>query len=608
MVARRRQSPTSEGLQSATNNQHHHYYNQNDYYQAQDENQHYSSGSNMAVDISGQQHRRSPLHQATTTTTTSTSTSVDLPSDEEEGDDYAMNDDYYCHHHDEDDDFMDDDENDLRYRHCRDNPDSSSSPPPHATWSVSPTRNSSSSSSSLSGERERDLDNSPLQPVGEVIHIPNPNAVLLARDFPHLASSGRQQQHQYQYHQYQHQQRNHSTKSRQRSYSRGDCSNGSSNCTDSSFSTSGLSPFMIGLILIGCVAIFLSNSSVGYAVQKASELRANRDRLAQKLLDTEHDLQSLKREVMAMNALMHQKHELDDPNHHNQDQQQQVLQAQTRQELNNIRDHIKDLSHNGDALKSRVQSISRNAVESKFGPGPHYVEMELVFPVPADGGGSRHLKQHHDASGPTKFIVEMAPTTEMPHSVHTFLEMVSAGLIDGCSFILNALHVLKAAPLPYDGSLAAAKAKAFSDHGLEGVAFKEYNDKFPHLKYTMGFAADGSPSFYINTEDNTDIHVGDPCFGRIVDGVDAIQRMEAAPTRNGIWFAQKIGIKRARILSFQEYSTANRQGLRQQQQHQQQQQQQQHEPQQQQRLSPQKPSSASVRSTAAGADATTLEK
>jgi cyclophilin family peptidyl-prolyl cis-trans isomerase len=132
--------------------------------------------------------------------------------------------------------------------------------------------------------------------------------------------------------------------------------------------------------------------------------------------------------------------------------------------------------------------------------------------------------------------------------VHVFLEMVSTGLLDGCSFILNALHVLKAAPLPYDGTSAAEKARAFTAHGLESVAFKEYSDNYPHKQFTVGFAADGSPSFYINTEDNSEIHVGDPCFGKVIKGFDAVRRLEAAPTRNGIWFEKRVGIKKARIL------------------------------------------------------------
>ena len=107
---------------------------------------------------------------------------------------------------------------------------------------------------------------------------------------------------------------------------------------------------------------------------------------------------------------------------------------------------------------------------------------------------------------------------------------------------------MKAAPLPYDGSPASDKEKDFSEAGLESVAFREYSPKYPHTKHTIGFAADGSPSFYINTEDNTEIHVGDPCFAKIISGFDTIRRLESSPTRNGIWFEHRIGIKNAKIL------------------------------------------------------------
>ena len=85
-------------------------------------------------------------------------------------------------------------------------------------------------------------------------------------------------------------------------------------------------------------------------------------------------------------------------------------------------------------------------------------------------------------------------------------------------------------------------------HGLESVAFREYAPDFPHKRYTVGFAADGSPSFYINIEDNSEIHVGDPCFAKVVSGFDTIQRLENMPTRNGIWFEHRIGIKEVTIL------------------------------------------------------------
>jgi cyclophilin family peptidyl-prolyl cis-trans isomerase len=181
---------------------------------------------------------------------------------------------------------------------------------------------------------------------------------------------------------------------------------------------------------------------------------------------------------------------------------------------------------------------------AKYGTGVIRVQMDLIFPGDTDKNGSGL----RDTSGPSTIVMEMAPLDLMPHSVYTFLEMVSSGLLDGCSFILNALHVLKAAPLPYDGTSASDKARAFLEHGLESVAFREYSPQFPHAKYTVGFAADGSPSFYINSEDNREIHAGDPCFAKVISGFDTIQRLEKMPTRNGIWFEHRIGIRTAVIL------------------------------------------------------------
>jgi cyclophilin family peptidyl-prolyl cis-trans isomerase len=186
------------------------------------------------------------------------------------------------------------------------------------------------------------------------------------------------------------------------------------------------------------------------------------------------------------------------------------------------------------SLQRHLQDVSRRDAINKYGAGVIRVELELEFP---DG-----------KEGPSTLVIEMAPLDLMPHSVYMFLEMVHAGLFDGCSFILNAMHVIKAAPLPYDGSSASAKVKAFTKQGLESVAFREYSADYPHEQYTVGFAADGSPSFYINTQDNTDIHVGDPCFAKIISGLATVERLEASPTRNGIWYRQRIGLKRATIL------------------------------------------------------------
>lgn len=285
--------------------------------------------------------------------------------------------------------------------------------------------------------------------------------------------------------------------------------------------------FLLAFLLVGFAALYTSRVSVTEAAAQVSVLRRNRDKMSEKLTKTENEFSKLRREISAMDVMMNKQQRPDSAtvNANNQrllsqrDELQSRLQSETAQ-----------VNH----LKERVQQLGRDTVVEKFGEGRLRVEIDLVFP-------DRQI-------GPHKFTIEMAPLDLMPHSVHTFLEMVSAGLLDGCSFLLNAMHVLKAAPLPYDGSSAADKATAFTSRGLESVSFKEYNELYPHKKYSVGFAADGSPSFYINTEDNTEIHAGDPCFGQIVDGFDAVKRLESQPVRSGIWFEKRIGIKSARIV------------------------------------------------------------
>jgi cyclophilin family peptidyl-prolyl cis-trans isomerase/Tfp pilus assembly protein PilN len=296
---------------------------------------------------------------------------------------------------------------------------------------------------------------------------------------------------------------------------------------------------LLGLALVGLAAVFLSRTSVNYTAKQVSILAANRNHLDEKLKKAERDLSILKREISAMDAMIHKQQAIDAHSTASEASHQLAMN-----EMNALQNRLHSLSEQGADLKHHVQSMSLQGMTSKYGDNTvkKLVEIELVFPPDANKAAAVD-------AGPTKFVIELEGEL-MPHSTFTFLEMVSTGLLDGCSFILNALHVLKAAPLPYDGTSAAVKAKAFTAHGLESVAFKEYNDAFPHKRYTVGFAADGSPSFYINTEDNTEIHVGDPCFGRIIQGFDTVKRLEESPTRNGIWYAKRIGIKHARILNW----------------------------------------------------------
>ena len=249
----------------------------------------------------------------------------------------------------------------------------------------------------------------------------------------------------------------------------------------------------------------------------------------------------------------------------------QERESELLDEMVAVKEKLRIETSQATELERYIQATSMRDATRKYGGGVVRVQLDLDFPEDREnssgssgngnsnrlnGGGNKNdgsssstaSSSSSGTSSSTVLILEMAPLELMPHSVYTFLEMVHAELFDGCSFILNAMHVVKAAPLPYNGGSTSQKVRAFTKHGLDTVSFREYSPEYPHEKFTVGFAADGSPSFYINTGDNTEMHTGEPCFARIVSGFETLERLEEAPVRNGMWYRKRIGIKRARIL------------------------------------------------------------
>ena len=75
---------------------------------------------------------------------------------------------------------------------------------------------------------------------------------------------------------------------------------------------------------------------------------------------------------------------------------------------------------------------------------------------------------------------------------------------------------------------------------------QEYDARFPHEKYTLGFAGrPGGPEFYISTVDNVANHgpgsqgsktEADSCFAKVVGGFDVVERMRKQPAPKGMGF------------------------------------------------------------------------
>lgn len=231
-----------------------------------------------------------------------------------------------------------------------------------------------------------------------------------------------------------------------------------------------------------------------------------------------------------------------------------------------VQSQVVDMKTRENAWKKRVDRLTRKieresyreALE-RFGQGPHRVKFQVELPRDSEKDAMIPDGEH------PSFIIELYSLNDMPHAVHLFLEQVYHGLWDGCSFVVNAPHILQAGTFPGGNSVEtyADKIKAFEEMGLDTVSYQEYNAAKPHLQWTVGFAGrPGGPDFFINKMDNTKNHgpggqhhhtIGeeaDPCFGIVIEGYNVLQRMYDMETdaKNDWVMAKPVHIVKARIL------------------------------------------------------------
>jgi cyclophilin family peptidyl-prolyl cis-trans isomerase len=177
----------------------------------------------------------------------------------------------------------------------------------------------------------------------------------------------------------------------------------------------------------------------------------------------------------------------------------------------------------------------------RFGKGPHKVEIEIEYPRYVEGLEGKDWPRVRGV-----FLIELAPLDLMPVAVHMFLQQVHHKLWNGCSFVINAMHILQAGPhkhvkshyVPNEpelfGKFTAAK--------LDKMPFQEYDARYPHEKYTLGMSGrPGGPDFYINKVNNTinhgpggqkihDLHEEtDPCFGKVIGGTELLDEIGKIP-------------------------------------------------------------------------------
>lgn len=192
-----------------------------------------------------------------------------------------------------------------------------------------------------------------------------------------------------------------------------------------------------------------------------------------------------------------------------------------------------------------IRSASKEQVLQKYGPGPHQVELIVKLP----GSQATQTIKLEMASVDTKF--------GMPHAVHTFLDQVQAKAWDGAAFSFHAGHVLLAVPSPVpQGSVVVVKE-------APRVLFPEYNNAYPHEKYTVAFPGrlGTGQDFYINLRSNVINHSpkiqdgkfveGEPCFARIVDVESRriVDQMDMMSVNSNGSLSEPVIIEEARIVA-----------------------------------------------------------
>jgi cyclophilin family peptidyl-prolyl cis-trans isomerase len=159
--------------------------------------------------------------------------------------------------------------------------------------------------------------------------------------------------------------------------------------------------------------------------------------------------------------------------------------------------------------------------------------------------------------------IEMAPCDLMPVVTMHFIQQVRDGYWDRTSFFRAESHVIQASNMAPDGSRSS---KPSVMKRSASIPFQEYNEKFPHNRYTLGIAGrPGGPDFYVNMLENVKIHgpggqghnyQGDPdsdsCFARVVRGEEVAVKIQALPFKreSGLHILQEpVEIRSMRVIA-----------------------------------------------------------
>jgi cyclophilin family peptidyl-prolyl cis-trans isomerase len=146
------------------------------------------------------------------------------------------------------------------------------------------------------------------------------------------------------------------------------------------------------------------------------------------------------------------------------------------------------------ALQDFMQDVARKELQSQYGQGAViHVNLDLNI-----GNAER-----------SQISVELFE--EAPHASWVFVQQIANGDWSQANFIWHPAHMVLASP-----SKAASVKLEFIE--------KSYHH---HEAWTIGLTRshNGGYNLYVNLQDNSHVHEGDVCLGKIVGGFDTLQKL-----------------------------------------------------------------------------------
>jgi len=225
-------------------------------------------------------------------------------------------------------------------------------------------------------------------------------------------------------------------------------------------SSSGLSGIIVlGMATVVIVAVigsiaFFRNVQIG---KPASTMRAVQDTVDRSLFQQlEEENKSLQKQIIEIKK--------------SKVTEAHVSTTKEKEEKEKLDKKVKQLTDYKKKREESIQSISKRQLLRRYGPSPHYVEVELSFD-PASNLADASKPAGEDTE---VFMIQLAPVDEMPATVFHFLEQVNETLFDGASFHRNAGHVVQGGPAPnFESTGKANLNKRLKETGLFQVPFQE---------------------------------------------------------------------------------------------------------------------------------------